>query len=54
MTQDDVGTLIWNEVQLLGISELCHRMTVAETREVRMQLCKELKAAIVLLLRERG
>lgn len=28
------------------INELCHRMTLADTREVRMQLCAELKRAI--------
>ncbi|MGO4326754.1 hypothetical protein AB4Z48_18165 [Cupriavidus sp. 2TAF22] len=28
------------------IDELCHRMTVADSRAVRMQLCVELKQAI--------
>jgi len=28
------------------IDELCHRMTVADTRAVRMHLCSELKRAV--------
>jgi len=32
--------------QRAWINELLHRMTVANTREVRVQLCTELKQAI--------
>lgn len=32
------------------IDELCHRMTVANTTDVRMQLCAEAKQAITELV----
>lgn len=35
--------------QLAWINELLHRMTVAETCDVRMQLCAETKQAIAEL-----
>lgn len=40
--------------QLAWINELLHRMTVAETREVRMQLCAELKREIAAYLEQAG
>ncbi|GAA7771967.1 hypothetical protein RN01_29265 [Cupriavidus sp. SHE] len=36
------------------IDELCHRMTVAESRAVRVQLCAELKQAIAEYLKTAG
>lgn len=36
--------------QIAWISELLHRMTTANTRDVRMQLCAETKKAIAELL----
>lgn len=38
--------------QRAWINELLHRMTVAETREVRMQLCAELKREIAAYLEQ--
>ena len=34
------------------INELLHRITLAETREVRMQLCAEIKAEMAKLLEQ--
>ncbi|WP_156149792.1 MULTISPECIES: hypothetical protein [Cupriavidus] len=36
--------------QLAWINELLHRMTMASTRDVRLQLCAETKQAIAELL----
>jgi hypothetical protein len=40
--------------QLAWINELLHRMTAADTRQVRMQLCAELKREIAAYLEEVG
>lgn len=40
--------------QRAWINELLHRMTVANTREVRVQLCTEVKLAIAEYLKSVG
>lgn len=40
--------------QLAWINELLHRMTTAESRAVRMQLCAELKLEIAAYLESAG
>ncbi|SOY79959.1 hypothetical protein CBM2599_A120524 [Cupriavidus taiwanensis] len=40
--------------QIAWINELLHRMTVAQTVEVRMQLCAELKREIAACLGQQG
>ncbi len=40
--------------QLADINELCHRMTMADTRAVRMTLCEQLKRAVAECLAAAG
>lgn len=40
--------------QRAWINELLHRMTVANTREVRVQLCAEVKQAIAEYMKSVG
>lgn len=36
------------------INELLHRITVAETREVRMALCAQIKRELAAMLKQAG
>jgi hypothetical protein len=42
----DLPSLSQDAAREAAIDELCHRMTVCETRAVRIQLCAELKREI--------
>jgi len=50
----NTAQLTTQQRQHAHIDELCHRMTVAESRAVRMQLCVELKRAIAEYLESAG